>query len=163
MNSVRPAGSVRMWQKLERSDFLGHCKSDKCQTLHDGTTHWAYPFVPLSVTMTVFQGHSSQTASTENFMFLSDYVEALLDCWLRRVDHDHVTILFFTVFKGDNGHISLSKTTTNQTNSNIAFFRHSYSEIFQTLHDYNLARGSAFSLYVWWHWLCFKVTGMSEM
>ena len=32
-----------------------------------------YPFIPLSVTLTVFQGHS------EKFMFLSDYVETLYD------------------------------------------------------------------------------------
>ena len=41
--SVRPAGCVRMWQKLSRSDFLRQCKCDKCQTSHGGSTYWALP------------------------------------------------------------------------------------------------------------------------
>ena len=30
-------------QKLLKLWFLWHYKSDKCQTLPDGTTHWAWP------------------------------------------------------------------------------------------------------------------------
>ena len=28
---------------IKHCNFLGHYKCDKCQTLHDGTTHWAFP------------------------------------------------------------------------------------------------------------------------
>ena len=30
---------LRMCQKLKRSDFVGHYEYDKCQNLHDGSTH----------------------------------------------------------------------------------------------------------------------------
>ena len=39
--SVGPAGmpdDCPTWQKLERSDSLGHYRCDECQTLRDGTT-----------------------------------------------------------------------------------------------------------------------------
>ena len=38
MISVRPAGQPNVSQNLEHCQFLGH---HKCQTLHDGSTHWA--------------------------------------------------------------------------------------------------------------------------
>ena len=35
-------------------------KSDKCQTSHDGTTYLSHSlFIPLSVSLTMFEGHSS--------------------------------------------------------------------------------------------------------
>ena len=49
MISVGPAGQrgdCLVWQKLQRCSFLIHCKCDKYQTLHDGTTHWALPIHP---------------------------------------------------------------------------------------------------------------------
>ena len=40
MISVRPANQiVHMWQILQCCNFLRHCKYDKCQRLHDGSTH----------------------------------------------------------------------------------------------------------------------------
>ena len=52
-----PASQVRIC-----CDFLGYYKYDKCQTLHVGTCVpliELYLFVPLLVTLTIFQGHSS--------------------------------------------------------------------------------------------------------
>ena len=46
--------------------------------LHDGTTIELYLLIPLLVTLTIFQGHSSvEKILTENFVFLSNYVETL--------------------------------------------------------------------------------------
>ena len=61
MINVKPAGQpiVRTWQKLERSDFLVHNKYVQCQTLHGGIVIELYPSIPLSVILTVFQGHDS--------------------------------------------------------------------------------------------------------
>ena len=40
-----------------------------------------YPFIPLSVTLIVFQGHSSLKVLIKFFMFLSDdHIETLYDC-----------------------------------------------------------------------------------
>ena len=36
-------GLAGWWQKLSCCNFLGHYKCDECQTLRDGTTHWALP------------------------------------------------------------------------------------------------------------------------
>ena len=44
---------------------------------------------------------------TENFMFLSNWVETVYDCWSHQVDHECTTIVdFHTCWKGGNGHIS---------------------------------------------------------
>ena len=43
--------------KLSCCDFLGCYECDKWWTLHGGTTQ-LYLFIPLSVTLTIFQGHS---------------------------------------------------------------------------------------------------------
>ena len=44
MNSVRPAGRPDDCPYVAKTltlRFLGHYNNDKCQTLHDGSTHWA--------------------------------------------------------------------------------------------------------------------------
>ena len=74
MISVRPADRpiVRMWQKLKHCEFLGHYNYDKCQTVHDGSTHWT---LPIHTTFSDFdcisRSQQCQTVLTENFMFLS--------------------------------------------------------------------------------------------
>ena len=47
-------------RKFSDWDLLRHYKCDKYQTLHDDSIE-LYPFIPLSVTLIVFQGHSSAT------------------------------------------------------------------------------------------------------
>ena len=37
-----------------------------------------YLYMPLSVTITIFQGHSSQTVFTANVVFLSSYIDFFL-------------------------------------------------------------------------------------
>ena len=58
----------------------------KCQALHDGSIHWALP---------VSRSQQWQTVLTENFMFLSDYVETLYNCWIHQVDHEYTTVFDF--------------------------------------------------------------------
>ena len=55
--AVRPA-VVCTWQKLKICNFLGQCKYDKCQTLHDDGTHWALSLQTTLSDLIVFQGHS---------------------------------------------------------------------------------------------------------
>ena len=49
-----------------------------------------------------------QTGLIENFIFLSDQIETLHNCWLRQVDHGYTTIFHYLahVFKRDNWHFS---------------------------------------------------------
>ena len=83
-----------MWvfAKLERCDFLGHCKYDKCQTLHDGSTYWASLIhTTFSDSDCISRLQQCQTVLIENSMFLSDYDQTLCDCWLRQVHHWYTT------------------------------------------------------------------------
>ena len=50
----------RVCQRLLRCDFHEHYKSDECQILYDGSTHWTLPIHGTFsiVTLIVFQGHS---------------------------------------------------------------------------------------------------------
>ena len=60
--SARPAGQLSLCGKnfdVAIFFFGGNCKYDKCQTLHDVLLTELYPLIPLSVTVIVFQGHSS--------------------------------------------------------------------------------------------------------
>ena len=52
-----------------------------------------YLFIPLSVTLIAFQGHSSVIVLTENFMFLFVEVETLRLCWLRQVNHEYTYLV----------------------------------------------------------------------
>ena len=80
-----------------------------------------YLFIPLSVILITFQGHSivsdhdqisrsqqCQIALAENFLCLSDWVETLQDCEKRQANFDYSIFFFFLlflaslVFKGDN-------------------------------------------------------------
>ena len=88
-------GGCLAWQKLERCIFLGHHKYDKCQTLHDGSAHWA-----LRID-TIFSGldctsrsQQCQMVLTETFKFLFDKVETYYKCWLHLEDHEY-TIIFY--------------------------------------------------------------------
>ena len=84
-----------MWQKLWR-DFLGHYKSDKIKTLHDGSPHWTLSLhVILSDLDFISRSQHCQTISSENFMLLSSWFETLYDCWLHQVEHEHTTIFDF--------------------------------------------------------------------
>ena len=77
--SVSPAGwlagwrSVHMWLKLQGCDFLEHHEYDKCQTLHDGSTHWA---LTIHTTFSEFdcisRSQQCQTALPENVMYCAD-------------------------------------------------------------------------------------------
>ena len=64
---------VGMWRKLEHCNFLRHYKSDECQTLHDGSTHWALPAHAIFSDLdSISRSQQCQTALTEHFMFQSD-------------------------------------------------------------------------------------------
>ena len=71
---VRPAGRLSvMWQKLDRCDFLVHCKHAKCQTVHDGSIYWALPIHTTSSDLDcISRSQQCQPVWTEYFMFLSD-------------------------------------------------------------------------------------------
>ena len=75
MVSVRPAGllSDRMWQKLQCCDFLGHYNyMINVRLCMMAVLMKLYPFVPLLVTLIVFQDNSSvQQLQPENLYSLS--------------------------------------------------------------------------------------------
>ena len=52
-------GDFPTWQKLLTLQFFGHGNCDKCQTLHDGTTHLALPFDTTFVGLDHISSHSS--------------------------------------------------------------------------------------------------------
>ena len=76
---------------------------------HSYHCQWPWPFIPLSVTLSVFRGHSSvkhhcqwpwlyfevtavSNSLPENCMFLFSEVETLYDWWLCQVDHEYTTV-----------------------------------------------------------------------
>ena len=80
-------------------------KYDKCQSVHEGNTHWALPIHTITTFSDldyIWRSQQCQTASTENFMFLSNYVETLYNCWLCQVDHKCTVTFDFNTCKGDN-------------------------------------------------------------
>ena len=83
---------VIMWQK-PNCNFLRHYEYDKCQTFHDGSTHWTLPiYTTFSDLDCIWRSEQCQTVLTENVMFLSDYDETVYDCWLHEVDHEYTSI-----------------------------------------------------------------------
>ena len=61
----QPAGQLYIIAKKNQCDFLGRYK------------YQTFVIVPLSVTLTTFQSHSSVRVLTENFTSLTDEVETL--------------------------------------------------------------------------------------
>ena len=62
-------------------DFLRYYKHDKCQILHDGSTHCALPVRTTSRDLVgLSRSQQCQTVLTEKLMFLSDSVETLHHC-----------------------------------------------------------------------------------
>ena len=88
--SGRP--SVEACQKRSPCDFVGQYTCDKCQSLHGGSI---YRTSPLPTTFSdlwhISRSQQCQTVLTENFIFLSNLVEALYDCLARPLDHDNTT------------------------------------------------------------------------
>ena len=68
-----PASWVIVWHgKTKMLWFLRHYKCNKCQTLHDGITHWV---LPVNTTFNdlyhISRSRQCQRVLTENLMFLS--------------------------------------------------------------------------------------------
>ena len=97
-----------------------------------------YLFISLSVTLTIFQSHSN--VELLHLKILCSYpIETLYNHWLHQVDHEYIFIfLFLHMFDGDNVFPCLQKKLT------LPFSRRLLNEMFQTLHDYNLAQGLHF-------------------
>ena len=136
--------------------FLGHYKCDKCQTLDDGTTHWALSIYTISSGL---ESQQCQTVLTKNVVLirLSWNFVVLLSV---HVDHEYTTIFDFCTYSREiNGVFpDFTHTHTRTKLYHWLFHGHCPSEVFQTLQGYNLAWG----LEVWWLWPCFKVTAVSE-
>ena len=49
----------------------------------------------------ISRSQQCQTVSSQNFMFLSDEVESLYDCWFHQVDHEYIMILDFRTCSRD--------------------------------------------------------------
>ena len=85
--------SVCMWLKCQCCNFLGCYKYDKCQTLHDGSIHWAFPIHTTFSDLDCISGSQQcQTVLIEHFKFLFGQVENMYYCWLRQIAHEYITI-----------------------------------------------------------------------
>ena len=62
-----------------------------------------YLIAPLSVTLTILQGHDYVEQFTEQVVFLSNQVETFLDCYVSHADIENTTIFeVLYIFKGYN-------------------------------------------------------------
>ena len=68
-----------------------------------------YPFIPFSVTLIIFQGHSSlKQYFYWKLCILIQLSWNLYDCGFHQVDNEHTTVFdFLHMFKGDSWYISL--------------------------------------------------------
>ena len=90
---------------------------------------------------------------------LFDEVEILEDCKVHQAGHEHTTIFFIFA------HIQGRQLTCFLICHKLypwLFHRLCSREVFQTVHYYNLAWGLPIHNQMWWPWLCFTVTGVSE-
>ena len=139
---VKPAGWSTWRTVTQHLFFFGHYKYDQCQSLHDGSTHWALPTHTTLSDLGCISSYSSVKKFTWIFfcLFFSDYIVTLYYCCLHQVDYEFITIFdFHTRAKGATWHsFSFGKKLT------LAFFGHLWSKIFQILQDHNLVWGLHF-------------------
>ena len=158
MITVVPAG--RCGTETLTQQFLRHLKINKCQTLHDGTTHravtcsyhfqWPWPYIKVTAVSNSFNWKfCALTWLSWNFVGL-----------LSTSNRSWIYCIFW-----------FSHTYSREINDVLPdltklkwclFHWHCLREVFQTLHDYNIACRSTNSHQVCWSWPCFKVTAVSE-
>ena len=152
-------GKSRVWVCWRLTlGFSWHHKCNKCQTLRGGIAHWASPVHYIFSDIEIIS-RSQQWQTTENYMFLSDYMETVgLSSASSRSWIYHYFWLS-NIFKRDNWHVSdLTKTLSLAFSWTLFNFKWGFSN-FPLLQP---CLGSTSSYQVWWPWPCFKVTGVSE-
>ena len=103
--------SVRMWQKLQRYNFLGHYTYDNCQTFHDGSIHWALSIhTAFSVLDCISKSQQCETFLSENVLIrLSWNFVQLLITSSRLCMYNY--FWFLHRFKGNNWRFLVWKKT----------------------------------------------------
>ena len=94
--------------KKKHGDFLRHHESIKCQTLHDGTSHWALPvhytLCDLDITSRSQQCHTVLNWKCYVLFWLSWNIARLLSTSSRSWIDNYFGLLH--IFKGDNWYVS---------------------------------------------------------
>ena len=84
-----------------------------CVFVHDGSNHWALPIqTTFSDLDCISRSHQCQKVLMEHFMFWSDKVQTLYDCWLHQVGQEYTTSFYFCTCSRDIIY-SLSEKTFN--------------------------------------------------
>ena len=152
------------YQKLKIWDFLKHHRCDKCQIVHDGTTHWALP-VHYTFTVLVTFDIISRSWQCRTVLPFKLYV-IIQSSWnfvglLSTSSRSWIT----TVFYFHTYSMEIVDVSWFYKNVIVGFFVGTVQARFfklRNIHFIVTLHGSTNLNQVWWPWSCFKVTGVSE-